>query len=377
MLSKPFYNILDAVQAPARALSAKQVFLMVISLFAGLLVFDFFRYLAYLEQGENLGLVFSLYGFFPFDSPPHGRILAQILFGLGVAGGILCIMFGLFAVSAVHVEAIRGNPFMSAGKAIRFARSRVTQIILSEAAVVIFVGFIILLFTLFGLLARIPVIGDLLFSVFFVIPNFVIALFSVFILFVLSLSILLLPAVAATERVGETFGVILETFSTLIRQPSRWIGYTAVSAALAKVASFVYAYFAFRAVQFIVFATSLGGGDKMEQLVGSGMSHLPTDSRLVEQACTIFPGVKWSFGLGPLQTYGDSGIAGHLMSLMLFLIFASVVGYFLAALAASQVYTYVGIRREKDGHDLASEKPLFFEEEHVNPEVTPSQPHSN
>jgi hypothetical protein len=280
-------------------------------------------------------------------------------------------MFGLFAVSAVHVEAIRGNPFLSAGKAIRFARSRAMQIISSEAAVILFVGFIVLLFTLFGLIARIPVLGDLIFSVFFVIPNFIIALFSVFILFVLSLSVLLLPAVAATERVGETFGVILETFSTLIRQPSKWIGYTAVAAVLAKVSSFVYAYFAFRAVQFIVFATSLGGGDKMERLVGSGMSHLPVDSRLVHHVCTIFPGIKWSFGLGPLQASSDSGIAGHLMSLMLFLIFASVVGYFLAALAASQVYTYVGIRRSKDGHDIASEKPLFFEEEHVNPEITP------
>lgn len=377
MNSKPYYNLLDAVQAPARALSAKQVLLMVVSLVAGLVVFDIFRYLAYLEQGENLGLVFSLYGFFPFDSPPHGRVLAQLLYACGIAAGTLCVMFGLFAVSAVHVEAIRGNPFMSARKAFRFARSRVMQLVLSEAAVLLFVGFIVLLFALFGLIARIPVLGDLVYSLFFVIPNFIIALFSVFILFVLSLSILLLPAVAAAEREGESFGVILETFSTLIRQPSRWVGYTAIAVILAKVCSFVYAYFAFRAVQFMVWSSSIGGGDKIERLVNSGLSHLPVDSRLVRETCTIFPGVKWSFGLGRWGGYADSGIAGHLMSLMLFLVFASVIGYFLAILATAQTYTYVGIRRSKDGHDIATEKPLFFEDEHVNPEIDPGQSQSN
>ncbi len=377
MNSKPYYNLLDAVQAPARALSAKQILLMVVSLVAGLVVFDIFRYLAYLEQGENLGLVFSMYDFFPFDSPPHGRILAQLLYACGVGGGALCVMFGLFAVSAIHVEAIRGNPFLSASKAFRFARSRVKQIVLSEVAVVLFVGLIVLLFVLFGLIARIPVLGGLIYSVFFVIPNFIIALFSVFILFVLSLSILLLPAVAAAEREGESFGVILETFSTLIRQPARWIGYTAIAVILGKVCSFVYAYFAFRAVQFMIWSSSLGGGEKIERLINSGLSHLPAQSRLVRETCTVLPGVKWSFGLGRWDGFADSGIAGHLMSLMLFLIFASVIGYFLAILATAQTYTYAGIRLSKDGHDIASEKPLLFEDEHVNPEIDPVKGQTN
>ena len=370
MISRPFYNLLDAVQAPARGLSAKQILVSALSLIAGLLVFDFFRYLAYMEQGENLGLVFDLYGFFPFDSPPHGRILAQLLYAIGVGGAALCVMCGLTAVSIIHVEAIRGNAFMSPRKAIQFVRSRFRQLLSAVAAIAMFVGLIVALFAIFGVITRIPLLGDLLFAL-FVVPNFIIALFAVFILFVAVIGILLLPAVAATERKRESFGVILETFSIIIRQPSRWIGYTIVSGALAKVATFLFAYFSYRAIEFMAFATSIGGGEKIRKLVGAGLALLPADSPLFRFFCNIFPGVRWSFDFDKLSGPSGGGIAAHLVGLMLFVIFAAIMGYFMSSIAAGQVYTYVGIKKSKDGHDVANEKPLFFEEEHVNPEIRP------
>lgn len=371
MIARPFYNILDAVQAPARGLSAKQILLATVSLIAGLLVYDFFRYLAYLEQGENLGLVFDLYGFFPFDSPPQGRILAQLLYAVGIAGGVLCIMCGLTAVSIIHVEAIRGNAFMSPRKALGFVRSRLRQLLSAVAALAVFVGFVVLLFALFGLIVRIPLLGDLLFAIFFVIPNFIIALFAVFILFVAVIGVLLLPAVAAADRGKESFGVILETFSTIIRQPSRWIGYTFVSGALSKIATFVFAYFSYRAIEFMVFATSIGGGEKVRRLVGAGFSLLPTEARFFKFFFNVFPGVRWSFDFDQLTGPSGGGIAAHLVALMLFVIFAAIIGYFMASIAAAQVYTYAGIRKSKDRHDLSGEKPLFHEEEQTGAEILP------
>ena len=71
---------------------------------------------------------------------------------------------------------------------------------------------------------------------------------------------------SAADRAGETFTAILETFSTVIRQPVRWLSYTAYALVAGKVASFVYAYFCFRAVQFIGWSAGLGGGDRAEQL---------------------------------------------------------------------------------------------------------------
>jgi hypothetical protein len=114
-----------------------------------------------------------------------------------------------------------------------------------------------------------------LYVLLFAIPNFVVALFAIFIIFVLSLTVVLLPAVAAAERRGETFTAILETFSTIILQPFRWFGYTVYSLVAAKVCGFIYAYFAYRAVQFLIWSASLGGGERLGRLGQSGMAHLP------------------------------------------------------------------------------------------------------
>ena len=105
----------------------------------------------------------------------------------------------------------------------------------------------------------------------------------------------------------------------------------------------------------------------MEQLIRSGLSHLPVRSDTVDQVMNIFPGIDWGVSLVPWARGGTDAAAGYLMSVMLVLIFASIVGYFLAIIATAQARTFVVIRYIKDDYDISAEKPLFFEDEHVNP----------
>jgi hypothetical protein len=58
------------------------------------------------------------------------------------------------------------------------------------------------------------------------------------------------------------------------------------------------------------------------------------------------------------------------MAVMLFLIFASIIGYFLAIIATGQARAYIVIRYLKDKYAISSEEsPLFFEDEPVNDPV--------
>ncbi|MEW6051621.1 MAG: hypothetical protein AB1644_11260 [Candidatus Zixiibacteriota bacterium] len=363
------YNFKDVMAAPARALAAKQIGVMTLFLCGALIKFDFFFYLAYWIQGEDLATAFSVWGLLPFTGNIFGNIVSQIVYYGGIVAALLVVMFGFFAVAAINIEAVRGNHFFGMWGAIKFALSRWKQLLLSELSIALFVAFIVLLFFLLGLASRIPIVGEWIFTVLFVIPNFVIALFSVFILFVFILTVLLLPAVAAAERNGETFNVILETFSTIIRQPFRWAGFTLYAVVAAKVCSFIYAYFAYRAVQFLVWTSSLGGGDNLEKLVRSGLSHLPVRSQIVNETLRLFPGLKFGVTLPSSGYFVSQSAAGHVMAFMLFLIFASILGYLLAVVAAGQARGYVVIRCLKDGHKISEEQPLFFKDEHVNPKV--------
>jgi hypothetical protein len=369
MEDSPCYDFRDVLLAPAKALAAKRIFVMTLFLCAALLVYDLFTYLAVAIDGEKLASFYRVYGLLPVALLSFSGGVAKAVYGIGFIAGILVLMVGLFAVSAIDIEQMRGNRFFSVGGAIKLGIRRLPQIFLAELAIGLFVGFIVLLAVVLGLVTRIPYLGEWIYVLFFAIPNFVIALFVVFIIFVMTISVILLPAVAAAERNGETFTAILETFSTIIRQPVRWLLYTAYSLAAAKVAGFVYAYFCFRAVQFLTYATSLGAGDKVWRLLKAGLSHLPANSPLVKQVDNIFPGIDWSFSFSAWTHGSGEEAAGYVMAVMLFLIFASIVGYMLAIIATGQARGYVAIRYIKDAHKIPDESPLFFEEEHVNPPV--------
>ena len=369
IMEKLHYNFRDIMWAPARAFSAKQIFVMTFFLLLALAVYDIFYYLAQVIEGERLSILISAWGFFPFEDFTFGNNIARTVFGAGAALALLAVMMGFFAVAAINIENIRGNRFFSNIAALKFAFRRSRQILFSELAIILFILFIVFLFFLVGLVSRIPYIGEWLFVLFFALPNFIIAILTVFIVFIFTLSFLLLPAAAAAERHGESFSVILETFSTVIRQPARWFGYTLYSLVTAKVCSFIYAYFVYRSVQFVGWSSGLGGGENITKLIKSGLAHLPTGSDLVEEMFRIFPGVDFSFSISRWVSLGGDSAVSYVMAFMLFLIFATIVGYFLAVVAAAQARIFVVIRKLKDDYKIANEDSLFYKDEHINPEI--------
>ena len=369
MEAAPHFNFRDVLRAPADALSAKQILVMSLALLAALVIYDLVTYAALVVAGEPVPDAVGAYGLIPSGGLPLDTPVAQVVYWIGVGLAVLVVMLGFFAVSALNIEAVRGNRFMSPGQAIRFALKRLSQIFLSELSIALFVALIVLLFAALGLVSRIPYIGEWLYVLLFAIPNFIIALFAIFIIFVLSLTVLLLPAVAAAERRGETFTVILETFSTIILQPFRWFGYTVYALAAAKICSFLFAYFAYRAVQFLIWSASLGGGERLSRLSQSALAHLPVRSDVVRESFNIFPGVTFGVDLRPLVGYPSDSLISHIMAFMLFLIFIAILGYGLAIVAAGQARGYVALRFMKDSYSIAAEEPLFFKDEPVNERV--------
>ncbi len=365
----PRFDFRDVLSAPARALSAKQILVMTCFLCLAVGVYDLGYYLSLAIDGQSLGSTYSVYGLLPFAGVNAGSVGAQVLYAGGIAASVFALMLGFFAVAAINIEAIRGNRFFSASGAARFAFRRARQILLSELAIVGAVAVIVALFMLLGLFTRIPVVGDLLYSILFLIPNFVIALFTVFVVLILVISILLTPAVSAAERNNESFTSIVETFSTIIRQPFHWLGFTLYSVVAAKLCSFVYAYFAYRTIQFLLWSTSLGGGENVWTLARSGLSHLPMRAEFARQVFNVFPGLSWGFSIPNLPYLPTHSFAGHILAIMLFLVFASIIGYALAIVAAAQARGYVVIRYLKDTYKISDEKPLFFQEEHINPPI--------
>ncbi len=353
------YNIKDILAIPHRALSAKRILSMTFFLCIGIVLYSLFTYLALAIDGESLKSYWAVYGLLPFAFFKMSNIMAGFLYAIGIFTFLLSMMLGFFAVSSIEIEQIRGNRFFSLGQAIRFSFQRLGQLFVSELAIILFVLFIIILFALLGLITRIPYLGEWIFTLTFILPGFVIAMFTVFIILILTISIVLLPAVASVEKKKESFNAIIMTFSAIVRQPSRWVAYTAYSLIVAKLGSYVYAYFCYRAIQFSTWSVSLTAGDKPIDLIKAGLSHLPVRSDLVRETLSVFPGVKWGVLVSKWAYSNNNDLAGYLMAGMLFLVFVSIIAYAFSIIATGQARAFTIIRYLKDDYKITNETPMF------------------
>ena len=266
------------------------------------------------------------------------------------------------AISIIDLEKFRGNQFCGFIQSIRFARQRAKQLFMSLLTIGLFVGFIVLLGILVGLITRIPYLGNFIYSILFFFPNFIVSLLTVVVIFVLMTGVIIMPSAVASDRAGETFNSILGTFSTILRQPLRWIGYTLYSLISAKIAGFVFAYFCFRSLQFLKAITMIGGGENISALINSGMAHLPLKSKLIAFTTTLFPGIDFSFDIARLSNVPpdlSNDITSYIMAVSLFLVFLAIWGYIVSIIATGQTYTYVIIRKIREGFPVTEEEPLF------------------
>jgi hypothetical protein len=173
------YDFRDILSAPAAALAAKRILVMTASLLVGLITYNIFTYLALLTEGESLNTAIKVYGIFPFDGFYFDESFAFLFYWLGVIVSIVVMMLGMFAVAAFEFESIRGHRFLTIRDSFRFTVKRAKQVLLSELSIISFLVLIIILVALYGLIGRIPFIGEWIFSIFFVIPGFVMAIFSI------------------------------------------------------------------------------------------------------------------------------------------------------------------------------------------------------
>lgn len=367
------FSFRGVVAVPARALELKKVFIGALSLLAALALYNAFTYLAVLVDGLSISSTFERHAFFPFDSINFVSFWARVVHILGIVAAAGSIMTGSLAIGIINIEELRGHRLYGAREALRFAFSRASNMFFALLMLAVFTLTISALLSILGLLARIPFIGESIFAVLFVLPGFVTAILITLVIVVFFLSFLTLPAAAAADRIGETFTAILESFSTVIRQPFRWAGYTLYTFASGKLCVWILALFSLLTVKFLGAVTALTGGETVGETIAGGARLLPLKSWLVSFTFDLWPKLDSLLGFNPgvdvtrMGKGGEETFAAYLMAVSLLLIFAYIWGYGVSIIATGQAYIYVILRKFRDDYDITAEDPLFMEEEWINP----------
>ena len=233
----------DVLRAPRLALSLQRMWIQLIGMTTGFVLYLALSYLSLVLAGYELKTAWSQFGLLPclFAIADTFPWYSWVIGGVGSILFFLIFLVTNTAVSRAIYMTSKGNSFYTWREAFSFAFRRFFSVVLTPLALVLLIGLIVLGALVVGLLGKIPFIGEIGVSLFT--PLWLLASLLIFFLaLVTGVAILLVPSVVATTD-EDAFEAIFQSFSVAWSQPWRFIFYEAISIVLSFVALAVLAFF--------------------------------------------------------------------------------------------------------------------------------------
>ncbi len=357
------YDYKDIFFAPRFALSGKKIRVAFGGLLAGYAGYLLLAYLNQWMQGQSPGETWNDYSIFPYFDLEEGGLWGGLLAIALFAWLGFCYLTSSFVSAKLNFEELHGNPFFSARDAVGYLFEHKRKLYLPPFFIFLFSLLVLVMLAVPVLLGKIPGLGELGLSIFFLFPLMIFAGVLVFVWVVLTVGIFFGPTIAAVEP-GDTFEVVFNLFNSIWRQPWRFAGYNGIGLGLAKLASLALAYFFLLSVGLFDFLASAVVGYRWDYLLETALGYFRPDAPVVIFATSLF---SWgdavihlpvSEGAPELDRIGQ--FSSLLLGLWFFVLLLFSLAYGLSVVFATQVLAYLAVRK-KEGADLLSVSPLGAE----------------
>jgi hypothetical protein len=349
------FNFIDCFRAPRLALSPKKIWVQGRALALAVVLYDVFVYLAYAVSGADVYALWrSFYFFPPCPCGPAGAGLnagGYVLWGVGCLALVVVLLLGMTGVAKVTVEQLRGNDFFSRREAGQFVRRHWRAVVGTPVALLFTLACFVGVGLLVGLVGKIPWVGDVVASL-AVVPLFLGALLTVFLLLVFKLSFIQTPAIVATTG-DDTFEASFELFSTLSAQPWRLVLYEILLLVLNVLATALFAAFALVAVALVFGVLYIPMGAKVAAAFAAAARVLPAGLCFAPSGgcCPFVAALPCVAGV-MLPLPWPQAIAATFISLAYLIILGIVAAYALNVHTVGQTIIYVILRKKKDDENL-------------------------
>ncbi len=351
-----YYDFRDIFRAPRIALHGKNIIMQMQNLTIAYVGYAILAYAAMWVDGVNLSFAWDVHFIYPIGDIGVVSLWGRLVWLAAFHWFLIWMLRGNLAVSRSAVEEIRGNLFFSAPEARKYVKERKGIMLRAYAGVVAFIGFMVVLGLIAGLIGKIPYVGEISFGLFYAFPYFILSLFTVFVMFLLTTLVLTGPSAVAING-EDTLTALFDSFSTVTSRPLRWSIFTGSSLVIAKVCTFILAYFAYRAFQFTNFTTGVFMGDKGKVVFESAIDMFPMSSPGIKFLTYLYPGSDFGFNLFLLGSYHQTdtvlSVAAHLAMIGISFIILFLFAYFINTVVVGQVIAFIDIRRQTHGEKLA------------------------
>lgn len=379
------FDLRDLLRAPRLALSLQRMWIMLVGLGLGWLIYALFTYLALMLVGGGMSDLWHRFGLLPVLSGLSGGLpwYSWVLHLLGTAVALVALLLAQTALARAVYMSAKGEHFYSIKQSYAFARRKFGAVLMTPLAL----GLLILLLVtgsfLVGLLGRIPWVGELGVA-FFSLIWFVLALLLVYLSMVFCVSLFLAPAIVATTD-EDAFEAIFQLFALTWRQPWRLLLYGLVTWLLAVVALGLFAAFCKEGVVLTNYLFSFFMGSNFSDLANNGQALVQAWSATGEEALFwLFRGFTpylfftQEFYYLPVQELArpSVAVAGYLYAFGLLVLAGWVVAYGFATLNTGAVLAYLALRKRKDGVNLLERKDREeeCEEEEIEMGISAGEP---
>lgn len=361
-----YFDVRDIFRTSRIALSGKKIWVHLIGLFTGWIIYLILTYLAFIINGLTIPEIWQTYHLFPSLCASAGAFTwySWLIYGIGIFIWVAVFLYFSVAVARITYKQLKGDEFFSSGDSLKYAKKHGKSAILAPISIILIIAFFIVMAIIAAWISKWPVLDILFFGLPYLL-YFVVAVFVIYTALALIVSIILGPAIIGSAE-EDTMETVFQSYSTLWSQPWRLICYEGLVGLLSVVATFIYGYFMVAGFKFFnyVFGQSWLMGDKIEKITSAASSYFcGSNSPLAEYFVSLFgdnstmilfiKNINASAGTG----LGLTGtITTILVTIAILFIFTSVIAYALTNITVGQTLIYVVLRNKKDEENLLERK---------------------
>ena len=354
------FDLRDLFRAPRLAFSLQRIWIQLLGMAAGYLLYLILTYAAMISQGYGLADLWQRYGLLPclFGQPSPAPWYSWLLFGLASAALLLAYMVTNTAVARAAYMTMKGNNFYSWREAFAFARQKFLSILFAPLSLLLLILLLVFSSWILGCLGRIPFLGELGIS-FFTVLWFLGALFLVYTGAVAIVSIWQTPAIIAASD-EDAFEAVFQSFSLTWMQPCRLLFYQIVNMAVAAAAMLFFAFLLLASLRLMNALLGAFMGSDYHNLSFAGQAMVQSWLSGCPQPLAGF--INQLFDYQHVTPVGVAGltlsirVAAFFFAVNLLFIIGWVLSYGLSAYTTGNLLTYLALRHRKDGEDLLLRK---------------------
>ncbi len=369
----------DVFRAPRAAFSLQRMWIQVLGLSVGFMVYLVFSYLSLMVSGYQLPVAWAQFGLLPclFAIGDTFPWYAWALAGVGSLFLFFTMLITNTAVSRAIYMTSKGNSFYTWKESYAFAFRKLASIVLTPVSLFVLMGLMVLGALIIGLLGKIPFVGELgvsLLTILWLLGALILFFFAI----VTLVAIILVPSIIATTD-EDAFEAIFQSFSISWSQPWRFLFYEAITLVLAFFAMGVFAFFIKEAVMIMntMFASFMGSD--YINLANNGQAMVQTWTLLLEnivkniyQNYSGFVFFSREFIKIPVQDLAVSVvISSYFYAASLLFVGAWVLSYGISAFTAGNTLAFMVLKKVKDEENLLERKDA--EEETEEDEEEPEE----